>query len=782
MSERPGAAFGQLVQRWRLVAGMTQQELADRSSLSVRGISDVERGLKRRPRPHTVRMLADALDLPVEERAAFFVSAGAGPIARGFSLGRVAPRVTARPPVPRPSGPLLGREEETRIILDRLRDPGTRVVTLAGPTGSGRTRVMLEIAHLAAAAFRDGVALAPMRAVHGAEAIASDIAFAFGLRALDDAEPVEALAGALDGLAALLLLDDLDPSVVSASGIGALLERCPALRVVATSEQPLGIPGERVVGIGPLPFFAADAADSDPRAADAPAVRYFRTLWHADEDDPAASPRSAAAVRSAAGMPLAIELSAARRGGPAILPAEPGALLPDSADGPAHAMRRVAAACIDALSPAEQLALARCSVFRGGFTLEAAHAVAAGPGDSPGRMLELAESLAEARMLTRTPGPDGMRHEIPAAVAREAASRLAAAGETDAMRRRHAAWIIDAADRLQHRIFFPPVPHDLGQDAFDAELANIRAAMEWLIARGASEDGIRLIGASWFPLSLRGRSREAFDWALRLAPPPFPDPGAPLLDPMGPIGTGWLASLAGSGDIGEAYARFGLARARAVAPDLAPLAVTVVSFSLSAQRRRADAIAAAEDAVEMASEAPASRWLGIASNRLGVARENDGDAAGAIPHLKRALAVWRGHAFRWGMATAKNNLADALFQTGALPNAALLHRGVIVDALAGAMPSDPWVVLRSWQGLAEIALAAGDLRRAALMLGAGERYRVEHGFVLPADERAVRLAAEWRMRAEAGPSATAGWLAEGRAMSVDEALAAADGLLGDLEP
>ncbi|MFM9107791.1 MAG: tetratricopeptide repeat protein, partial [Chloroflexota bacterium] len=229
------------------------------------------------------------------------------------------------------------------------------------------------------------------------------------------------------------------------------------------------------------------------------------------------------------------------------------------------------------------------------------------------------------------------------------------------------------------------------------------------------------------------------------------------------------------GEAGETLARQGLANAAAVEPDLAPLAMTVVSFCLSAQRRRGEAIAAAEEAALLAAGPPASRWRGLAANRLGVARENDGDAAGAIAPFEEALTVWRRHCFRWGMATARNNLTDALFQCGAWERAAALHREVIAEDLAGAPAADPWAVLRSWQGLAEIAVAAGDHRRAALLLGAGERYREERDLVLPLDERAARVAAERQLRTDAGPGAVAAWLAEGRALAPREALGLPDG-------
>lgn len=775
VSDRPGAAFGQLVQRWRVSVGLTQQELADRSSLSVRGISDLERGLKRRPRPHTVRMLADALDLSPEDRAAFFLSAGAGPIARGFSLGRVAPRVTPRPPMPRPAGSFIGRDRELAEIETRLLDGGGRIVTLIGPAGSGRTRLMLEVAERVAGRFPDGAAYAPLAGVHGLEAVTSDIACSFGIRSLDGTEPLETLCGALEGMKALLLIDDLAAGAVPDSAIATLLERCPEIVLLIASHDVLGLPGERTAPIGPLPLPPSLIATGEVAEA-SPAVQMVgaRISPRQGESPGVSGTRRVAELAwSTGGLPLAIEIAGSSRAGNGFPASVDRSHPPD----PRNAMERVIAACLDALTQAEQELLAKLAVFRGGFTLAAAHAVAANPDDTPGRTLELAESLAAAALLSCSDGPDGRRYALAAPIAAEAVARLSAA-EQEEIRRRHAAWISAEAERIQHRVFFPPRPDDPGSEAFDAELANIRAAMEWHIATGNAAEGLNLIGACWFPLSLRGRSREALDWALRLAAPPFPDPEALPLAPMGPIGLGWLASLAGSGDVGEAYGRLGLVRARLMEPDLMPLALVVISFSLSAQRKREEAIVTAEDAVALAEGPPASRWLGLASNRLGVARENNGDPAGAIPAIQRALAVWSRHSFRWGMASARNNLADSYFQAGALGRAAALHREVIAGAATGGTLTDPWVVLRSFLGLAEIALALGDHRTAALMLGACERYRAEQDLVLPKDERAVQRAAEWRIRTEAGITSAARWLAEGGALSVADALAVASGLQG----
>src|SRR5918995_2110091 len=165
MTETATVPFGPLLRRLRLVAGLSQEELAERSGLSGRGISALETGYRATPRPETVRLLADALGLDGAARAALVaaarpeLAAPAGVRPRTAAVGRGPPLVL---PLPVPPTRLVGREPEVAALCARLRREEVRLLTLTGPGGVGKTRLALAVAAVAADDFADGVPFVPL--------------------------------------------------------------------------------------------------------------------------------------------------------------------------------------------------------------------------------------------------------------------------------------------------------------------------------------------------------------------------------------------------------------------------------------------------------------------------------------------------------------------------------------------------------------------------------------------------------------------------------------------
>ncbi|NUW43516.1 AfsR/SARP family transcriptional regulator [Nonomuraea rhodomycinica] len=426
------------------------------------------------------------------------LSAGAlaGPF-RGLS----APVLTAPVPVPpttasdrprltstqHPSGTnlpaalsdLVGRGDELAAVRDLL--AASRLVTLTGPGGVGKTRLALEAARARTGPeeFPDGVWLVELA---GAGDVAEAVAAVLGVRD-DGAGPLPPrLARALAGKRALLVLDNCEHVVADAAGLVArLLKAAPGLRALATSQEPLGVTGERLLSVAPLP---------EPEA-----VRLFAARAGVEPDDAVAT-----ICRRLDGIPLALELAATRvralgvRGVAERLDDRFRLLSAGMRDAPAR--QRTLRAAIDwsweLLTEPERVVLRRLSVHADGCTLEAAEEVCAEPGVD---VLDAVARLVDRSLVVVTPGP---RYRLLESVSAYCAERLAEAGELDAIRERHARHYTELAVRAELR-----GPRQVEWlERLDLETANLRLAL-------AGPEPLRLVNALAWYWYLRGRLGEA---------------------------------------------------------------------------------------------------------------------------------------------------------------------------------------------------------------------------------------------------------------------------------
>jgi len=307
------APFGERLRALREGAGLTQEELAAKAGLTAKAVSALERGERKRPYPHTVRSLADALGLGEGERgdlqAAIPRRGAETPVSSA-----VVPASVPEPTLPGPRTPLVGREQELEEIGTFLRDRGVGLLTLTGTGGVGKTRLALRAAGEAAGLFPDGVAFVALAPLGDPALVLPTAVRALGLKEAEYGPPAETLQAYLRDKRFLLVLDNLEHVLAVAPGVADLIESCPRLSVLATSRAPLRVRGEQEYPVGPLGL--PSSTRSPDEVAASPSGRLFVERATAASPNFSLTAESAGAVAAICwrldGLPLALELAVAK--------------------------------------------------------------------------------------------------------------------------------------------------------------------------------------------------------------------------------------------------------------------------------------------------------------------------------------------------------------------------------------------------------------------------------------------------------------------------------------
>lgn len=462
--------FGALLKRYRLAAGLSQEALAERASLSTRAVSNLERGLNRAPRYDTLDLLTRAMNLEAPQRSALFAAARPA-----------VPSEDAKPAplqgLPVPPTTLLGREQEITQALGLVRVRGVRLLTVTGPSGVGKTRLALEIAHALRADFADGLAWIDLSALRDPALVPQTVAQALFLREQADRPFAEQVLAFLQGKQCLLLLDNFEQVLSAADFVADLLVSCPRVQVLVTSRTPLHLRAEQQLGLPPLTLAAA--------------VALFRE--RAQQVQPqldAAEPAVAAICDQVDRLPLAIELAAAHvrvlslpvvlerlsdrlrflRGGARDLPERQ------------RTMQEAIAWSYHLLPPTHQRWFRALSVFMGGFQLSAAASICGGekPSTADEALLAIAALVDTSLVQVETTGDGLLRYRLLEVIRAYAAEQLRAAGEADDVKLRHAEYYAALAEEAERL--------GAGQGSREGQIqresANGRAALDFADARG----------------------------------------------------------------------------------------------------------------------------------------------------------------------------------------------------------------------------------------------------------------------------------------------------------
>jgi len=733
--------FDDLLRQYRVAAGLTQEALAERSGLSTRAVSDLERGIYRAPQRNTVRLLAAALELAEHDRAllAGAVSRGrrasgpveagppAGPPLRGPADG--AARIHA---LPIPPTALVGREREAAEAARLLRDAGVRLLTLTGPGGVGKTRLSLSVAADVAPRFPDGVVSLALATVHDPALVPPAIAQVLGLRDAGAAEALESIGAALREKDLLLLLDNFEQIMPAAPAIAALLAACPRLVVLVTSREALRLRGEHELPVPPLAL-----PDRERRAPDELAryaaldlfLQRARAVRPGFDLTVENGPAIAEICRRLDGLPLAIELAAARvkllppRTLLARLEHRLQVLVGGARDLPARqqTMRDAIAWSYELLSGVEQALFRLLAVFEGGCTLEAAEAVcgaAAGrDSDGDGDALDVLQgltALADKSMLRTGDDAAGEARVGMLETVREyGLEQLAAGGQAEAVRRAHAAYYLSLAEEAEPELRGAAQVEWL--ERLDVEWDNLRAALEWLLRQGDLTNGLRLAGALWRFWLVRGYLSEGRGWLeLLLERVAVEGIAAPVMARAKALNAAGVLAWS-QGDYARAVtlceAALALYRASGDTAGMA-LSLNYLGFVAADQGESGRATALLTESLHLYRRLSDVWGIAQTLGDLGVVAAQQGDFAEATRLLEESLPLRRALGNKRGIAVALSNLGNVAVDQGDYRRATALFEESVV--LARELGNKKGIAL-SLNSLGDVAGAQGAAARAAAL-------------------------------------------------------------------
>jgi predicted ATPase/class 3 adenylate cyclase/DNA-binding CsgD family transcriptional regulator len=675
--------------------------------------------------------------------------------------------------------PLIGRDQEAAAVQALLLRPDVRLVTLTGPPGIGKTRLVLEVAAALAPHF-PGTAFVDLGVITDSGLVLHAIASGLGLREAGKGFLADRLAEQLSSHTPLVILDNFEQVVDAAAQVGALLEAAPQLKVLVTSRERLRVQWEREFPVPPLAMPERTQAVRLEVLTKVPAVALFLERARAVRPDFDITPETAAPIAEICirlgGLPLAIELCAPRvkvlspqqilqrlqrqldllTSGPRDLPARQ------------RTLRAAIAWSYELLSADERLLFQRLGVFAGGWTLDAAGAVC--DGEAGLDLLDGVASLVDKSLARQVIQPDGnVRFGMLEAIREFALEQLEAAGGLESARERHAHYFAAVSSRAELAVL--TVEEEAGILRLASDRDNLISAIEWAIARRDGDTASRTgAGLAWL-WYVRGQLSEGSVWMDRLVTADLSisdRPKSALLIPAGALA--W-----NQGHLGLATFRLDEALHLARAAGDARMEAMAQAFLGHVARTQGDyerAEALHRSSLALYEASANRRGIAWALHDLALVARARADDAEARSLLERSLRLFEEMDYRWAIAWVTWHLGHLAGRTGdAQPAAEYFNRSL---ALYRGI-EDSRGIAQAVEGLATVAAARDNPEQATRLLAGADVLRNAVGALRDGIEQASYDAQIRALRAELrGPRFGSLW-EEGRGMStealVDAALA-----------
>ncbi len=643
-----------------------------------------------------------------------------------------------------------------------LRDD-IRLLTLTGTGGIGKTRLAIQIAADMADDFADGVCFISCDTIHDASLVARTIAHAVGVQQTGGTPPQDALAAALRGARALLVIDNFEHLVPAAPVLADLLAGCPQLKLLVTSRVLLRVSGEHALALPPLAYPDPHESLTPDELADAGAIQLFvERVQAVDESfvlDASSAPVIAEICRRVDGLPLAVELVAPRArhlGLPALLE-RLDRRLPLLTGGPRdqpsrlQTMRNAIAWGYDLLGPRDQFLLRTLSVFAGGFTLEAACSLAGTVDDETDwpdhtqGVIDALGTLIDASLVHAETSAEGTaRYRMLETIREFGRERLEASGEAEQVRRTHAACYLELAERHEFAELLPNAGQ--ARPLLEQEHANFLAAMGWLEATGDVGSLLRLsavLGRHWSAL---GYYQEGHDWLTRALS--YETTGAERAKAL--VALGMIEAYQGLYADAEATLLAGLAECRkARVPFYTARALVGLGGLETLRGNSARGAQYLEGSIAESRKVADHRLSGIIDGwalvNLGAIARKEGDRELAVSRLTDGFRRLRDAGDTSGMITALCDLGDIARDAEDHQRAMDLYREALI--LGHSHPGLP-AATGVMESIAILAVSVGQMEIGARLLGASDESRTRIGLRFRmaenqvAFERAVKTARE----------------------------------------